>query len=236
MRVFDCFPYWREAWAIELRLRLWEAVAPEVEYHPVAFYGDVTHRGDPLPEPAIDPRCQSVRVTLPGPDPWAREAQQRDAVTQLRGRLGEDDLILLTDADEIVDPAMVNMIADRCVGPYSYVKLGMTMYFFGARWRFQDPWRHPGAFFARNMPLVSPTLQVRMDIMHAAIGAAGWHFTYVGDIDTKLKAFAHAETDTVDYRAAMAQAKLTGRMGPYQLHDLPLQGVAGNLFREIVGD
>lgn len=233
MRVYDCFPYWREQWAIELRLRLWAAAAPDIEYCPIAFYGDRTQRGEPLPEPEKDPRCLWVKVVLDGPSSWHREHQQRDAVTQIRDAFRHDDLILLCDADEIVDPTKVEQIVEHVWPTDAFLKLSMTMFMFGARWRFPDPWRHPGAFFARSMP-PHPTAQIRLHMKQSAIGAAGWHFSHVGDLPSKLKACAHEEVDTPEYLAQLQQGLATGTMGPYQLFDLPLEGLAGDLFREIV--
>lgn len=234
MRVFDCFPFWREAWAIELRLRLWAEFAPQVDYIPVAFVGDRDHRGNPLPDVAVDPRCRVVRVTLDAEGNWGREMQQRDAILSLRSHFRPDDMILLCDADEIVNPMRLDQIAERCNTHHSYVKLAMAMYFFGTRWLFPTPWRHPGAFFARDMP-VYPTAQVRMDTAHAAVGAAGWHLTYVGDLASKLKAFAHEEMDTEETFRTLQQAMTTGKLGTYKLLDIPIQGRVGDLFREIVG-
>jgi hypothetical protein len=235
MKVFDCFPYWREAWAIELRLRLWELLNPGYEYVPVAFVGDRTHRGDPLPEPYVDPRVGLVRVALPGPGNWEREMQQRDAVRQLtlQGIAAPNDLILLCDADEIVNPAVVGQIVERLNSTHPFIKLAMSMYVFGARWMHPSPWRHPGAFYARNMP-EWPSATIRMATAGAAVGAAGWHFTYVDDLESKLRAFAHEEMDNPENLRDLQQARETGKLGTYQLLDLPLHGPAGSIFREIV--
>lgn len=235
MKVWDCFSYWRETWAVELRLRLWAAVAPDIEYIPVAFYGDRTHRGAPIPEPVIDPRCWSVKVTLDAGSDWGRANQQRDAITEFAARdyFAPDDLVFLVDADEIVNPARVPAIIHQLIGARTYQKLAMQMYLFGASWLMPHIWTHPAAFFARDLP-AQPSLHVRENLAQPSVADAGWHFTYIDDIDSKFKAFPHSEYDTPDMLRQFESAKTTGILGPYQLAVAPLQGVAGDLMREIL--
>lgn len=235
IKVWDCFSYWRETWAVELRLRLWEALPQQdVEYVPVAFYGDRTHRGAPIPEPVIDPRCRSVKVVLDADGDWGRANQQRDAVVEYSAQhFAPEDVVLLVDADEIVNPLRVPAIVHQLTAAGTYRKLAMQMYLFGASWLMPHIWTHPAAFFARDMP-AHPSLQVRENLAQPAVPDAGWHFTYIDDIDSKFKAFPHSEYDTPEMLQQFETAKVTGQLGPYQLQVTPLSGVAGDLMREIL--
>lgn len=204
MRVWDVFPYWRERWAIEARLRLWRTA----DYIPVALVGDRTHRGNPLP--FVDPGVEFVRVRLDANGDWVREAQQRDAVRHLLPGMKPDDLVLLCDADELVDPRALPAIVEATeAGP---VKLRMAHYMCGTRWRFRDAWRHAGACRARDLP-EHPTADLRMNFVLPKVADAGWHLTYFGtdeDIDLKLSAFAHAEYDTAQTREDLARFRVEG--------------------------
>lgn len=222
MKVWDTFPYWREAWAAEARLRLWAEFAPDVDYRPYALVGDRTHRGDPLPEglPAVPTGCGEYRVKLTADSDWGREEQQRDAVGDLLWDAGPDDLVLLGDADELVDPCRLDAIlAATANGP---CKLGMALYFYGTRWRYPRPWFHPGACRVRDMP-ESVSKSIRL-ARHPAVFDAGWHVSYVGDTDAKLRAFAHSEADTAEFRATLADGRVLGTSpgGREQLLDDPL--------------
>lgn len=221
VKVWDVFPYWRERWAVDARLRLWADLAPDVEYHPWALIGDRTHRGDPLlRQVTVSPVEISYwsMVTLDAADDWGREAQQRDAIRQKLWQMDPDDLILLTDADELVDPRRLQAIAAATEsGP---VKLRMAIYMCGTRWKHRDSWRHPGACRVRDLPQ-RPTADLRMNFALPKVPEAGWHLTYFDeDVDGKLSAFAHAEWDTPEARVEFADIRANGT----GLIDDPLTG------------
>lgn len=209
MKVWDVFCYWRERWAVDARLRLWADVDG---YVPVALVGDRTHRGGLLPQrpdPGVGVRV--VWSVLDADDDWGREAQQRDAVRSLLPFTHPDDLVLLCDADEFVDPAALPRIVEATgSGP---VKLKMAHYMAGVRWRHQSPWRHPAACRARDLP-GHPTAELRLNFgTIPRVPDAGWHLTYFGtdeDVDLKLSAFAHAETDTAQTRREVAEIREHG--------------------------
>jgi hypothetical protein len=213
VKAWDVFPYWREQWAVDARLRLWTDLAPEVDYCPVALLGDRTHRGGPLLRavtalPVVG--ADWLMTVLDAADDWGREAQQRDAVQRLRWQMGPDDLLLLCDADELVDPrALAAILAATETGP---VKLRMANYMCGMRWRHRDWWRHPAACRARDLP-EHPTADLRMNFSLPRVPDAGWHLTYLGtdaDVDAKLSAFAHSELDTAQTRADIARIRAEG--------------------------
>lgn len=232
MKVWDVFPYWRERWAAEARLRLWADLAPEVTHLPVALVGDRTHRGAPLmPTPKLPDGVEWLWVTLHDDGDWAREAQQRDAVRLLLPRMEPDDLILLCDADEIVDPRVLPAIV-AATGP-GPVKLRMAMYMRGTRWRHQNWWRHGAACRARDLP-EHPTADLRMNFgVIPRVPDGGWHLTYLGtaeDVDAKLSAFAHAEFDTPQTRLDIAAFA-----GGSDWIDDPLTGPLADLLPELIG-
>lgn len=229
MKVWDVFPYWREQWAVDARLQLWNALAPEVEYVPVALLGDRTHRGAPLPR-ATPAGVQSVTVRLDAGGDWEREKQQRDAIWLLHPRMAPDDVVLLCDADELTDPRVLPQIVAGT--EQGLVKLRMAMYCCGTRWRHGGWWRHPGACRARDLP-ERPSDQLRHHFAPPKIEAAGWHLSYYGtdaDIDAKLSAFAHAEVDTPEMREQLADLRDNGGQG---FVDEPLTGPLADILAGI---
>lgn len=225
MTVWDMFPYWREQWALRARLQLWADCA---EYRPVALLGDRTFRGDPLP--ALVQPIESVRTTLDADGAWEREKQQRDAIWLLREYMADDDLVLIGDADEFVDPrALDRILAATAAGP---VKLRMAMYVCGTRFRDPTPWRHAAACRARDLP-EHVTDQLRDVRSLPQVDDAGWHLTYYGtdeDVDLKLKAFSHAEVDTPEMRASLARDR---EYGPKGWLDDPLTGPLVDILAEV---
>jgi hypothetical protein len=210
VKVWDVFPYWRERWAVDARLQLWADLAPEVEYDPVALIGDRTHRGNPLISYPTPPAgVGQVRVTLTADSDWGRERQQRDAVQPLMEVVAKpDDLVLLCDADELVDPRALPAILEATeAGP---VKLRMAHYMCGTRWRHRDWWRHAAACRARDLP-ERPSEELRLNFALPKVDEAGWHLTYFDeDVDAKLSAFAHAEYDTAQTRLDLADIRANG--------------------------
>lgn len=205
MTVWDCFPYWKERWAAEARLSLWAQFRPDVEYVPVAFLGDRTHRGTPLPPdlPPVPDGVETMTVELDSGTDWGREQQQRDAVYMLKTSMDPDDLVLLCDADEIVDPRQLDAILDAtATGP---VKLAMDLYYYGTRYRQPWPWTHGAACRARDLPSY-PSAALRLVSRFPVVPNAGWHVSWLGGaeaIGAKTAAFAHAEFDTPDARSAV---------------------------------
>jgi len=220
--IWDCVPYWREARLVAARVALWDRSGLDVTV--VAFVGDRTHRGDPKPEglPPPPDGVRTVNVTLDKSDDWGRERQQRDAVCNLRPEMADTDLILLCDADEIVNPAAIPSImtaAENC--PH---RLSMVMYLFDTEWRTVNPWKKARACLARDLPAM-PSQRLRGRSMLPSVADAGWHLTYQDDNDGKLRAFAHAEFDTDDHRAWLTVCRLnhTDLSGVSLIYD-PLTG------------
>lgn len=219
VKVFDFAPFWRERWAFEARKRLWADLAPGVDYRPVAFVGDRTHRGDPKPDglPSVPEGVETVTVTLDAPEDWGRERQQRDAArgyvsvaTFGATEVDPDDLILLCDADELVDPRRLPAILEATEsGP---VKLGMLLYYYGTTWRDPHWWTHPAGCRARDLP-PNPSEALRCTGVWPFLPACGWHVSWTGSDEDRLQklgAFAHAEYDTADVRELLAKAALEG--------------------------
>jgi hypothetical protein len=227
MIVWDAFPYWREQWAVDARLQLWSTLAPEVDYRPVALLGDRTHRGDPLSADRQPPAGgMSVVTVLDADGDWEREKQQRDAVRTVLPMMAPDDLVLLVDADEFVDPRALSAI--RAATESGPAKLRMAVYMCGTRWRHPDTWRHPTACRARDLP-EHPTDGLRLNFGLPKVPEAGWHLTYYDeDVDAKLRAFAHAEYDNEQTRLELADIREHGTA----FVDAPLDGPLADILTD----
>jgi hypothetical protein len=189
--IWDCFPYWREHRLVAARQELWSRSGLDVRL--VAFVGDRTHRGNPKPpSPAPPSGVRVVEVALTAPDDWGRERQQRDAVLELVPEMDPDDLVLLCDADEIVDPSATARIYGRA--ERGMASLEMRCYLFDTNWRTPYPWLQAKACLAGHLATLTGDLRAQWTFQRAQ--RAGWHLTYQDDVDGKLAAFAHSELDT----------------------------------------
>lgn len=223
--VWDVFPYWCERWATRARLALWKSLAPDITYMPVACVGDRTFRGRDLPEGLPEPGVETIEVTLDARNDWAREHQQRNGALALLPRMQPNDLVLLVDADEFVDPRVLPVIAAMtAAGP---IKLGMPLYMLGTRFRNPRWWTHPAACRARDLP-GDPSRDLRSRFDLPVLIGAGWHLTYQGtdaDVDAKLSAFSHVEWDTAEKREELARLRMQGTGMVDDPLTAPLDGV-----------
>ena len=144
-----------------------------------------------------------VVVDLPdGPDAWARERHQRNVAHGILAELGaaNDDLVLLTDLDEIVRADRIDAV--RAAPASSPVILMMTQYWYSLEWRQEDPWLHPKAFRYGQVPAGTTYHDVR-HTPYPVLPNTGWHLSWFGDearFDYKLASFSHSEFDTPERR------------------------------------
>lgn len=216
MAIIDAFIFSDELDMLELRLNTLDTVVDRF----VLVEADQTFQGNPKPlhyhehrhEPRFTPfahRITSVIVrNLPDRGPWAREAAQRNAIMDGLLRSDQhawpDDLILISDVDELPNPAAIAALASA---PTLYaqqtVAFRQHLYSFSVNWRHVRPWY--GTRALRFWSLVEPqalrsTLAPRPQ--EHVIADGGWSFSWMGGvqaIQAKARAFSHAEVNRPDY-------------------------------------
>jgi tetratricopeptide (TPR) repeat protein len=157
--------------------------------------------------------------------PWAREFFQRDsAIAAISDICGEDDLVFISDVDEIVD--------GRAVEDFDgdFARLHMNLFRFFLNYRPMD-WSEfrtgrTGAIFKgkylkdRGLSYARVVLS-RHKKDWCRILDAGWHFNSLGQaekIARKYNTYAHASGDAA-YRDAVALQELLGRIRAGQPED-----------------
>ena len=205
-RVFDVFIFNNEVRLLKLKLH---AMADFVDHFvlvearqtftgqakPASFKrrrGEFAEFADKIIHVVVDEFPAHVR------HPWSREFYQRDmGILGLSGRAAEDDLVIISDADEVVSRETVLGFDG------AYARLGMerARYFLNYREALEGEaqneasslWRAGylgslGLSYARNV--------LRFDKKAPRLNDAGWHFTSVADaagIAAKLGVTAHQE-------------------------------------------
>ena len=202
-KIIDMFPMNDEL--LMLRIKL-EEMSDWVD-HFVIVESVFTFRGQPKPLHFEQHKAEFSRFSdkivhvvvdaLPpwASTPWAREFYQRDCGLRALARLcGPDDLVLVTDVDEIVRRAAVEAFN----GPFAGLAMPCYSYFFNlerieAR---QSLWatalrarylQRIGASYAK-IGLPQYAKQISMD-------DAGWHFSGVRDVDGLLSKFRSYSND-----------------------------------------
>ncbi len=133
--------------------------------------------------------------------PWARDFHQRDmAIAALCGRAGPEDLVLLTDADEIVDRRALGSFD----GEFACLKMGLFRYFLNYRPTSDaQPQRRTAAVWKAGHLQRFGSSYARFGLSRfpgagAVIERSGWHFTSVLDpaaIVAKVNSYAHQERE-----------------------------------------
>jgi hypothetical protein len=218
--LFDCFIFNDELDLLELRL---EESASLVDVF-VLVEADRTFSGAEKPLHYMlnrtrfskwhDKLRHIVVKDLPPPSAgrWAAEIHQRNAVTQGLDGAQHEDVVLVSDADEIVHPEVLMTLRRTCS---SLTGLELRRTFRFANWEL-PPARY--AWAVRAMPcgeLHDPHRQRNHVAPTRVISDAGRHFTTLGDIDSlvaKFESYSHSEMDNSHQKAGgyLARAQEMG--------------------------
>lgn len=197
--IYDCFTFYNELDLLEFRLAF---VGPHVDRF-VIVEANQTFTGKPRDYcfaanharfARWDDKILYVQVDdMPaGGSDWSREYFQRNAIMRGLTEAAPDDIVLVSDVDEIPDiSAVLAGLGDD--QPYALEQIQCHFYL---NYRLRD-WKKAVATRRRNMA-VSPN-ELRMLPEKPRIKGAGWHFSYLMDagmISEKLSVFSHQEVNT----------------------------------------
>lgn len=205
--IYDCFPFYNELMLLEIRLH---ELAPVVDKF-VLVEATHTHSGRPkrlyydevkdneVFAPFKDKIIHSVFEMEPDPGRWVNENAHRNAINKRLSGCGPDDIIIVSDMDEIVNRKAVSAMQD-CTGPTRLI-MKLFYYYFNCQavreWFFSAFCRYKDFQTAQLLRIGNETYHKQVLIN------AGWHFSYLvppDEIPEKIEAWAHAEYDTEYYK------------------------------------
>jgi beta-1,4-mannosyl-glycoprotein beta-1,4-N-acetylglucosaminyltransferase len=234
--IYDCFTFSGELDLLEVRLRLLEGA---VDYF-VLCEAPFTFRGNPKPLWFAESagrfsawRDRIIALVYPGPlddDPWQNEWKQRDYLATALAGCDPNDLVLLSDCDEIPDPRNVTL------RPSSKLVLGhrqrmSTGYVNRVK---PEPWIGTRSLPYRNLANYAGLRTLRfLQQEDIDIVDGGWHFSSFGGPEVmraKMTSYAHSEFD-MPYYTDLRRLEVkyaSEREGSY----VPLDDSFPALFRE----
>jgi hypothetical protein len=198
--VWSCTPYFNEADVLEIRLRTLDEV---VDRH-VLVEATRTQQGQPKPlhfaedwerfRPWLHKIEHVVVDDMPvGPDHWGRERFQRDACVRGMSGLAADDVVFLSDVDEIPTPGLFRD-PPQPDGGATWVGMNMHLYYLNWRWLEQPVAGGTRACFVTGgMLRTSSASELCAAPWRQLPGVHGWHLAYQGGvrrIQQKLRALA----------------------------------------------
>ncbi len=206
VKVYDCFPFFNELEILDIRLHELNDVVDKF----ILIEATNTHQGKPKRlffeenkerYQQFLHKIEHVVVTLPqDAGIWVREEYQRDYLSTVLARLGckNDDIVLVSDADEINRASVIRNISKRLSKktPILILKQSCYNYYlngdvnktqcanspYGAKWRYLK--QHSPSWIRIN----------RLHLGIPIVENAGWHFSWIGQEDKlleKIQAYAH---------------------------------------------
>jgi beta-1,4-mannosyl-glycoprotein beta-1,4-N-acetylglucosaminyltransferase len=211
MKIYDCFTYYNESNLMQIRFE----ELKDVVDHFVIIEADQTFTGNPkgfyfddLPEWINDYEDKVIRFTFSFPKEdmtsWEREFFQRnvilDGLSQMH--LDDDDIILISDADEIPRASVVQQLDQQDLPS----RLDVSQYFWSFHWKVPDHCNQGARPVAcRFSDLKEKGAQNLRGSTEPIIPDAGWHFSFFGEINkikNKIESFAHTEYDSPEFKNA----------------------------------
>ena len=232
--VYDCFIFFNELDLLEIRLNELNDLVDKF----VLVEADRTFKNTPKPfifednkerfskflDKIIHIKITKYPLFIPiiNPfSPWKIEFFQRDSIVKGLVKCNPNDVILISDVDEIPDRDILKKQLTNGVNKIYGLKMDMFMYYLdnklifdgGSNMTKQESkngiW-HCTALLPYKLLKKKP-YRIRKEIMrtirrgpkYEIIPNAGWHFTYIGGakkIIEKLEAFSHTEYNFQKYK------------------------------------
>lgn len=232
-RVWDCFTFFNELDLLEIRLNVLKDVVDRF----VLVEATRTHTGKDKPLwyeqnrkrfAAFADRIVHVVVEdlseEVDPKAWTQENLQRNRISEGLVGAEPDDIVMVSDLDEIPNPERVIEAARRIAQDDAMLALDQTMFYYYVNYIDQGfpTWRMGtkvqsyrkflhgldhvdvpyGRFNVKALNRGTTANKIRIWEGAERLADGGWHFSYLGGTEAilkKLKCFAHIEFSTAEY-------------------------------------
>jgi hypothetical protein len=210
MKTYDCFLFFNELDLLELRLQeLWDTVDCFI-----IVESNSSHSGNPKPYILLDnwdryekyhSKIHHVKVEdMPNSNnAWDNENHQRNAITHGLTNISPDDIIIISDLDEIPRAEMINMIKED-ENDYDRYLLCLPQFRHRINYmKVKEAHKYSNIMVTRARSFTNPQQEREYTFFWnrkpdntVTLEHGGWHFTYFGDdeaVKHKLQNFAHTE-------------------------------------------
>ncbi len=203
--IVDCFTFYNELGILKKRLRYLNAKVDKF----ILVESTVTHKGNPKKLYYKDNRDEfaewndKIEYVLVSdnptdPNPWSRENHQRNCIQRGLDRLGlrSDDIVMISDVDEIPDLRFVGNI------PIGHETVTAHMHAFEYSFDFmqtREPWF--GTVMTRYGKMQNPQYYRDKRWHFPFCQYSGWHLSSFGDVDfvyNKITNFAHCNDKCIE--------------------------------------
>ena len=198
MAIFDCFQYFNEEHIVDLRLNVLDQYVDNF----VIVESTVNHQGQPkINYIIVDDTPENIKRPHVGGESLV-EQHQRNSIMRGLEKCSDNDLIILSDVDEIPDLSKLNVFKKK----FAVFEQKMFMYKLNLLNTNENNWHGSKLCLKKNFksPQWLRNLKFkkypfwRFDKVRSLqiIKNGGWHFAYLQspkNISKKIKSFAHGE-------------------------------------------
>lgn len=219
MKIIDCFIFYNEVDLLRYRLRTLNSIVD----HFVIIEANQTFMGKPkelysakvsslleefngkLTHMIINLPFREGALSTNKDEQWKNENFQRNSIgTALKQLpLKDDDIIIISDVDEIPDPNTLYMI--KCEEIHVTINcLEQDFFYYNLQSKFLNKWYHAKLIRYGLFKKIGKTCDEIRHYDCVTISPGGWHLSYFGDkefIRNKIQNFSHAEhniPETID--------------------------------------
>lgn len=216
--IYDCFTFFNEYTILDIRLNTL------YDYVDKFIIVEATRSHQNLPKPLyfeenkdkyikfLDKIIHVVIDSYPEHSYFSYEAHQRDEIyTKLKGVASDDDIVFISDADEIWNPKVIDTVNLEHKKLYSWASYICYHYFNLVAQK--EYWYQPKyCLFStlkeycdnQKLKLTHDVLRNKQDCISKndivlLQNLGGWHFSYTEDVEYKLQNFLHSEYRNMKY-------------------------------------
>jgi beta-1,4-mannosyl-glycoprotein beta-1,4-N-acetylglucosaminyltransferase len=129
---------------------------------------------------------------------WQNEFHQRNAIQVALNQmmLENEDAILISDVDEIIDPIFLKKIKNGEI-PFNFHSIELDFYYYNLNSKKMEEWRDYAKIISYQLfqELKLSCSKIRNSYC-PVLEKAGWHLSYFGDVNyikNKIETFSHQE-------------------------------------------
>jgi hypothetical protein len=209
MKIFDCFTFYNELDLLEIRLEeMWDTV----DYF-VIVEANTTYQSNSksfylkdnwMRYKKYHSKIRHILIDdMPmNPNPWVNEKFQRSSINRGLTDLSPDDIVIVSDVDEIPRSSIVNNLKNNFTKDRYIFQIPMHCFRFNML--MIRPFAMHGKIIATKGSVFTNAQQERELTFNnqgrniCRIPHAGWDFSYLGNTEfakNKIKSFSHTETN-----------------------------------------
>lgn len=210
--LYDTFAFFNELELLDVRLRILDGVVDKF----VLVEADRTFRNTPKPlyyeeNKSLFSRYKDkiihvvVKDMPSGRDAWQREAHQRDCISRGLTECAPDDVIVVTDLDEIPNPETLRRALD--MPGIKLLEMELFYYYMNCRCVDSSDITWGAMCNYGDMPSPQGLRSMCMDTFAGKkipdtvrIPDAGWHFSYLGGVERiqlKINSFSESMNEHI---------------------------------------